>query len=503
MKKSEGMEAGLWGSDFFEDHSIRRLLSGELASASFYQLPMQSYVEHGKSCPILSSLAGKKCLLLVDGTPKVTLQALPLDSDFMEFLKSFSCTLEVWNVSELLGTSELHASLTNAQKLRDKLKEHGDNGDVLIILGSGTLTDLVKAALWGLEDVNQGHGLHGSLFSTPTLCVSVPTALTVTAYTSHFAVLDSGGAKKTYLSRAPTHVVWSEQILGGAPWPMQRAGFGDLLARFTAFGDWKLGALLGLSTSVYEPAFHLMEGFSRTSEELALGLGRKNLNPQNWRCFCESLSLAGIAMSLSGETTPLSGFEHVISHGLDFLAMTASKELVLHGEQVALGTLVSSITFESLFSEEFLDYRRLLKKPSSLWDVFLRQLMKQAPVESKDKREWNQIDEARQSSVDLFLHEFVIKHENWLQKKDSISDLLRKNWPDLIKETSVYLKSSAEILNLIHSSGLPDSPELTTPSTTAESLRWAIRFAPFVRKRFSVADLIFELDMDPMNYAAQ
>ncbi|RXL92760.1 iron-containing alcohol dehydrogenase, partial [Citrobacter sp. AAK_AS5] len=82
-----------------------------------------------------------------------------------------------------------------------------------------------------------------------------PTALTVPAVTSAFAVIDFHGAKRTLQARPVSAAFWVRPFLDCAPPRMSRAGYGDLLARFVAYGDWFLGYRLGVMARYDESAF--------------------------------------------------------------------------------------------------------------------------------------------------------------------------------------------------------------------------------------------------------
>jgi glycerol-1-phosphate dehydrogenase [NAD(P)+] len=115
---------------------------------------------------------------------------------------------------------ELHASHECLERIRGVVREGEENA--AIVLGSGSITDLVK------------HALHLEGKDVPF--VSIPTALTVTAFTSAFAIIDFHGAKRTLQSRPVSAAFWVKPFLECAPPAMSRAGYGDLLARFVAYG---------------------------------------------------------------------------------------------------------------------------------------------------------------------------------------------------------------------------------------------------------------------------
>jgi glycerol-1-phosphate dehydrogenase [NAD(P)+] len=66
--------------------------------------------------------------------------------------------------------------------------------------------------------------------------------------------------------------------------------------------------------------------------------------------LAKALLLSGLAMNAAGTSRPCSGAEHLISHSLD--EMLGDGGAGLHGEQVALGTLVAATAHESPLAGE-------------------------------------------------------------------------------------------------------------------------------------------------------
>ena len=63
------------------------------------------------------------------------------------------------------------------------------------------------------------------------------------------------------------------------------------------------------------------------------------------------IALGGLAMSLSHATTPMSGFEHVMSHVLDLQAEIKHTPLAMHGSQVALATLAGAEMYRCFLAD--------------------------------------------------------------------------------------------------------------------------------------------------------
>lgn len=456
-------------------------------------VPSQYYAETGndlvdKIKNFLNQKNSTSIAVFVDGVEKNTVDSpLPLD----EFIAAKFSELNVdnvWiNVSDLLGIDKhhLHASTDHLEKLRTCLRELGSK--TICVLGSGTLTDLIKHALY-LEKLNN------------PFCV-VPTALTVTAFTSSFAVLETSGAKRTQISQAIGAAFWYQGVLSCAPIQMSRAGYGDLLARFVAYSDWYLGHKLGVMDRYDELAFRLMEPFAEVLKTGATGFAGDVLSAESVGATSAALSMAGIAMSVSGETTPLSGYEHVISHALDFLRMTSGRELVLHGEQVALACLASAATQDWILSQEKFNVSKFRFLSDEGAGELITQMINQAPY--YPERSLEEMGEdlvlkaKKQLAAKEFHKEYIKKNARWLSQKEKIAEILTTQW-DEIKENIRRLSiRESELITLLEQAKLPLSPESTSPTTTSLEYRWAVRFSPFVRARMSVADFVFWVGEDP------
>ena len=108
-------------------------------------------------------------------------------------------------------------------------------------------------------------------------------------------VLAIDGVKRTLRSRAPDVVLVDLTMIRDAPPELTRAGFGDLLARCTAYGDWFLGDVFGVDETFNTVPFDLLARAERGLLDQADVIGRLELT--GLRTLAEALMLAGIGMS--------------------------------------------------------------------------------------------------------------------------------------------------------------------------------------------------------------
>jgi glycerol-1-phosphate dehydrogenase [NAD(P)+] len=203
--------------------------------------------------------------------------------------------------------------------------------------------------------------------------------------------------------------------------------------------------------------------------------------------------MAGISMSTAGETTPLSGFEHVISHALDFLRLTAGRELVFHGEQVALGSLVSARTIDRLLAMEDLRGARWRDGDTGQALQILENRLLAAPLQGGA----DSFPEKMKAALSEFSGEYRKKSGRWAVARERV-ETFAGDWADLRRELARLTLRAEELEPLLRKSGLPCRPQETDPPTSEQELRWAVAFSPFVRSRMNLSDLLFWMGMEDL-----
>lgn len=169
---------------------------------------------------------------------------------------------------------------------------------------------------------------------TGVTMVAVPTSLAHDGiYSPVASLLDVEGVRRSLGAAAPAGLLLDTSLVAAAPASTRRAGVGDLLSNVTAVLDWRLAERCRAERFVEESAdlaLAAVQGFvdvawSPDPVERVTGLAH-------------GLVLSGLAMTAAGTSRPCSGAEHLVSHSLDGLLGRQARP---HGEQVALGTLLS------------------------------------------------------------------------------------------------------------------------------------------------------------------
>ena len=199
----------------------------------------------------------------------------------------------------------------------------GDDVSLLVAVGGGRVIDTVKLAA----------------ARTGTDFVSAPTTISHDGISSPVASLvPADGHRRSYAATMPAAIVVDLAVISSAPPRTIRAGAGDLISNLTAILDWQLADRRGEDN--YD-AFSAMIAESAAKPLLDI---EDLSDPATHELLAKGLLLSGLAMAAAGTSRPCSGAEHLVSHSLDALLGDRS---AMHGEQVALGALVSAVAHDS------------------------------------------------------------------------------------------------------------------------------------------------------------
>jgi glycerol-1-phosphate dehydrogenase [NAD(P)+] len=169
--------------------------------------------------------------------------------------------------------------------------------------------------------------------------VSVPTTISNDGISSPVASLvGRDGARASHAARMPCGIVVDVSAVGSAPARTVRAGAGDLVSNLTACLDWRGADAVDAERYDAYPAM-IAESAARPVLDLE-EIGSTAAH----QVLAQGLVLSGLAMAAAGTSRPCSGAEHLISHALD---ARLGADAALHGEQVALGCLISAAAHES------------------------------------------------------------------------------------------------------------------------------------------------------------
>ena len=223
----------------------------------------------------------------------------------------------------------------NESAIETVTEKLGD-AEIIVGIGSGVIQDLCK---------------YVSFFNN-TPYVIVATAPSMDGYASNGAAMITDGMKVTYSAGLPKAIIGDVDVLKNAPIDMIKAGYGDVIGKFSALNDWKLSHLINneyFCTYIYNLTYEQI----KATLNLADGILKRE--EKSIKALMEALVVIGILMSFAGSSRPASGSEHHLSHFFEITGIINGEGYFPHGIDVAYSTVVTSEIREKLLSQPFKD----------------------------------------------------------------------------------------------------------------------------------------------------
>jgi glycerol-1-phosphate dehydrogenase [NAD(P)+] len=347
----------------------------------------------------------------------------------------------------------VHADQQTVDELVDVIRREQCTG--LLAVGSGTINDICKSA--------------ATITQKPL--VTVATAASMNGYTSAISALTVHGLKITESCMPPVAIIADPEILATAPTEMNAAGFGDLLSKNASTADWLMShTLLGeyycdLPSAVVEAAL------ARCIESAAAIAANR---PAGLAVLVEALLRSGISMVLAGSSSPASGGEHLISHLWDMTAHWTGRTPALHGQQTGVTTLISLALYEKLLK---LDAGTIRKR-------------KVTP----EFKSLQAFEEKMQSAFDDIADAVMPSARRKYLDEDTLGrrrGLIADNWDRIRKAVSaVVIPAGQSRAHLKAAGAVYRAADL---NISRDELRFACRYARWIRDRYTVLDLAAEI----------
>ena len=227
--------------------------------------------------------------------------------------------------------------IPNEEAIDRVTKSLGDS-DLIIGIGSGVIQDLCKYVSFNSE--------------IPYYIVA--TAPSMDGYASTGAAMITGGMKVTYSAKVPEAIIADTDFLTTAPLEMIKAGYGDIIGKYSALCDWDIGHIVNgeyLCPEIYKLTMDMVEKVLPLAEKLL------ERDAESVKTLMEALVLVGIAMSFAGNSRPASGSEHHLSHFFEITGIIDDEKYLPHGIDVVYSTYVTSLIREKLINKKFPDKR--------------------------------------------------------------------------------------------------------------------------------------------------
>ena len=326
----------------------------------------------------------------------------------------------------------------------------------MLSVGGGTITDLAKYA--ALEcDVP---------------LIAVPTAASVDAYTSTKSALRIGGYHRTPAARTPDLVIACPEVLESQPTDLGLAGVGDLIAKLIARIDWQVGHLVAGET--FDEA---TSWWSAQAARTALARFRRSGLVASSMTALDALLVTGRAMMIAHSSRPAASAEHTMAH----LWEVAGGEEHLHGALVARGTVITVQAYRWIVRRlaERRDARPIhpILHAEQTWRDRIPDAM--TPYRSK-------MDEESEGRV---LDEKVLR-----MRRDRIA----RCRPRAARIADALLDEAERALASLQETGVAGA----IPEISSEWQSLAVRWVKYLRNRYSLFDLAFEMGWEPELYEA-
>lgn len=202
----------------------------------------------------------------------------------------------------------------------------------LVAVGSGSITDTCR--------------VNAARCKLPF--VSVGTAASMDGYTSVVAPLILNGVKIHRQGPCPEIIVCDLSVLATAPIEMVRSGVGDVLGKYIAIADWKIGNIINGEDYCHTCGDIVLDAVDKL---LANVDDIRNRTEKGMRILIEGLLLAGITIMIVGHTRAVASVEHNIAHYVEMKMLERYGKAPAHGATVGVGTLMVYPVFKK-FAEE-------------------------------------------------------------------------------------------------------------------------------------------------------
>lgn len=354
----------------------------------------------------------------------------------------------------------LHAVDEESLKIQNAIRSTG--ADCVIGIGGGTVTDLCKDATYAVDA------------SMPLIIVQ--TALSVNAFSDGISIMLKNGVKCSLHTRYPSVLVIDLDVIEKAPMERNLAGYGDVMATWTAPVDWYLAYRLGMNQTYNEPSCDILR---TQNKELMDQSGRLAVKDQDTlELLARVLTLSGLSMGIAGESCPSSGTEHIITHLLDMSADKQNRDVAFHGAQVSIGTIFTAIAWDFLLDE-------LDPKAVDIDSCF--------PEEERIKPlVYNAFEWIKKETADECWRGYQKKLASWRSNKERFAALLN-DWDNFRQEIRQVVASPEYLCRQMHAAGAPTRYSQMTPPIDPDTARWALRDCHLYRNRFTLSDLLFYL----------
>lgn len=235
------------------------------------------------------------------------------------------------NIKKVIFGSEI---LVPDEKAIETVNRELSGITAIIGIGSGVIQDLCKY-------VSFKSGIPYAIFAT---------APSMDGYASNGAAMILGGMKVTVSAGLPRAILADPLVLKESPADMIKAGYGDIIGKFSALNDWKISKCINdeyFCKWIYDVTM------DQVQKTMSLASGLLEKDETAIAALMEALVIVGIMMSFAGTSRPASGSEHHLSHFFEITGILDNKPYFPHGIDVAYSTIITAAIREKLVAAPF------------------------------------------------------------------------------------------------------------------------------------------------------
>lgn len=328
--------------------------------------------------------------------------------------------------------------------------------DLMVAVGTGSITDMIRYTSYKLH----------------LPCFTVATGAPMDGFAASIGIVNVNNLKATMQAHNSQLIIGDTDILKTAPYRMTVAGFGDLIGKLTCLNDWELARIINnehYCGNIVELVKNCVESVLEDAPRI------KEREPSVLGDIMRGLVLSGSAISLYGDSRPASGAEHHMSHYWETVMEQRGEVHAMHGEQVAVGTVLVLMLAEELSN---------IKPDFDRARNFVCRF---------DEDRW--ADEIRRCYGSAAGEVFAIEekaHKNLPELCLARIDSMEKNWEAVTAQLK-SLPSSAYLKAILDDVGCPSLP--TQIGIDSATLKDTFMYCKEVRPRYTIFQTVYDLGL--------
>ena len=331
-----------------------------------------------------------------------------------------------------------------------------DDCDLMIGIGTGSITDMTRF----------------SSFKLNLPCYTVATGAPMDGFSASVGIMNVNNLKATMPAHSTEVIIGDTDVLKTAPYRMTVAGFADLIGKLNALDDWRLEVLITgahYCKNIDELVTAYVDDILSKADKL------KQRDPEAIGNVMNALLLTGATISLYGNSRPISGAEHHMSHYWEVVGEQRGQQFAMHGEQVAVGTVMALSVAEKL-SRMTPDFEKA-RAAAKAWRF----------------EEWEkEIRRTYGNAADAIIELEKKADKNGTEGRLKRIDFIEAHWEE-IRAMLAGLYPAQKLRALLKDIGCPCDPK--DIGITPELLKDTFAVCKETRARYTVYQLAWDLDL--------